>query len=523
MGMRRISAILFFFGLFSLNAQDIRTVNGRKFKVHIVQSQETLYALSRKYQIPVDSIMVFNPQATGVLSLGMEILIPQPNAPSSPKVAVAVKEHVVQSGETMYGITRMYDISEASLRAANPNLGDVLRIGQRLVIPVEAFTAISSGKKGVEMSDTTLLNRTSFESSKHITLGKCDSNNAFQIPVKVALLLPLQSGGNHMRAAVEYLAGFRFVADSLARMGASVKLMVFDFSGRGDKQKLTEILAHPFVAESGLIVGPFFPDALAEIMAFSQVRNIPVANPFSRNADLLQKHPGLIRMAISAESSRELLIRHLHKKHPSAKFILYAPKLSYLDSLVALDYSRILSENQGRGLQYVKTASYPSGQFELGKQNILILPMSSELPVKNLLTQLFSGSIKNDLIVVGMESWIDFQFISINYYTQMQLHIPVTEQFHPFIPELKKFRQWVRDEYQIEPSLYAHRGYEHAAYFLTRMVYLGSAAPECPLSNERLFYGTRFRFIGNRERGWECKRGEYLMLGDFPYYNLVAE
>ena len=81
--MNKLFAILFsLYVLFSvsLKAQETTaetiTVNNKQYYKHIVQKGETLYAISKKYNVSVDDIKKANKGLGESLSLNQEILIP---------------------------------------------------------------------------------------------------------------------------------------------------------------------------------------------------------------------------------------------------------------------------------------------------------------------------------------------------------------------------------------------------------------------------------------------------------------
>lgn len=95
--------------------------------VHILQKNETLYSVARKYDISVDELIERN-NITDVHSLrvGMEIVV---------KVDEKTG-HRVEKGETLFGIARKYDISLNDLLEANKiDRNYLLKTGDLLLIP----------------------------------------------------------------------------------------------------------------------------------------------------------------------------------------------------------------------------------------------------------------------------------------------------------------------------------------------------------------------------------------------------
>ena len=117
--------------------------------IHVVQAGETLSGIARLYGTTVDAIVEANDLGTAeaIITEGQELVIPSapPPAPtvegtaapgSTPSSSVGQRIHVVQQGETLSEIARMYGVTMDELAQANgldnPN---AISVGQALVIP----------------------------------------------------------------------------------------------------------------------------------------------------------------------------------------------------------------------------------------------------------------------------------------------------------------------------------------------------------------------------------------------------
>jgi len=111
---------------------------------HQVQPGDTLYAFSRHYGISVAMIEMHNPGLRGRhLRIGETIVIPvlRDVAPFSRQPAVATATfggtHVVDAGETLWSISRRYNVSLQELAAANGmEINQTLSIGRALRVPI---------------------------------------------------------------------------------------------------------------------------------------------------------------------------------------------------------------------------------------------------------------------------------------------------------------------------------------------------------------------------------------------------
>ncbi len=102
---------------------------------HVVQSGESLTSLAVTYDVSVDEIAAANGMSAGdVLRIGQELIIPG----VTPREAAAAQGnvHVVQAGESLFGIAVLYNVTVEEIIAANDLTNpDALVVGQELIIP----------------------------------------------------------------------------------------------------------------------------------------------------------------------------------------------------------------------------------------------------------------------------------------------------------------------------------------------------------------------------------------------------
>ncbi|MDX5449375.1 MAG: LysM peptidoglycan-binding domain-containing protein [Bacteroidota bacterium] len=104
---------------------------------HPVRKGETIYGISRMYGITEEELIQANPQIQQGLKEGMVVIIPQKKEEVTPidHDPALFLRHEVKPQETIYGLTREYGISEEDLLQANPILREGLKIGQVIYIP----------------------------------------------------------------------------------------------------------------------------------------------------------------------------------------------------------------------------------------------------------------------------------------------------------------------------------------------------------------------------------------------------
>ena len=120
-------------------SQTIVYVDGAKYYIHLVKKGETIYSLSKLYEVGEQVIVSSNPVLKDGLKTGQSIKIP---VVSDVKPKVSEKKlkrkfdiHHVAAGETLYSISRKYEISVETILEDNPDLDPLhMSIGTRILI-----------------------------------------------------------------------------------------------------------------------------------------------------------------------------------------------------------------------------------------------------------------------------------------------------------------------------------------------------------------------------------------------------
>lgn len=122
-----------------------------------MRSGESLYVLSRRYNISIEEIRRANQLSGNLLRVNQVLLIPSlqhPPSSSSERMIAGVIQHRVSPGESLSVISERYRVSMNEIRRNNNISGDTIRAGQTLLIPVgepltSATTASASSPGGM--------------------------------------------------------------------------------------------------------------------------------------------------------------------------------------------------------------------------------------------------------------------------------------------------------------------------------------------------------------------------------------
>jgi len=132
----------------NLNAQDSVSFNPDIEVIpdfrHTVMAGETIYSISKKYNVTVSNLRAVNPGLTGELEIGERLRIPkaqsikkydQNSQQQIEKQEPEYFKHKVRAKETLYSISRQFGVTVQEIFAANPGLTEGISIGQIILIP----------------------------------------------------------------------------------------------------------------------------------------------------------------------------------------------------------------------------------------------------------------------------------------------------------------------------------------------------------------------------------------------------
>ena len=107
---------------------------GKRYVIHKIEAKETLYSISKKYNVMIEDIKKSNEDLTTDLKIGQTIFIP--SRYQGPITKEQGGTHTVEKGETLFAISRKYKVTVADIQKANPEIANTeIQPGQILVIP----------------------------------------------------------------------------------------------------------------------------------------------------------------------------------------------------------------------------------------------------------------------------------------------------------------------------------------------------------------------------------------------------
>lgn len=252
---------------------------------HVVQKGETLYRLSRLYSVTVEDIVRLNPELSrDGLKADMEILVPVVKSTPSEPVSGCREMHKVKKKETLWSISQMYGITVEELKTANPAMRQSdykLKKGELVCIP---YPAENKAQEPVSVGYDKL---------------------------KMAVVLPLVSDTHEAERAVEFYRGLLMAVEKMKSNGKDIYLYVYDESTYDTR--MPYLLERIRQQDVQLLIGPLYPRHFNEFADFSVRENIKWMVPFSSKVGTVDTLQNLFLMnapdCYKSEFSAELFVQ----------------------------------------------------------------------------------------------------------------------------------------------------------------------------------------------------------------------
>ncbi|MEQ6122185.1 LysM peptidoglycan-binding domain-containing protein [Reichenbachiella sp. MALMAid0571] len=136
----------------------METNGGKKFIIHKVDAQETLFAISKKYNVKIQELINNNKGIENGININQEIVVPYFEDETSKSISLSGNEilHVVLPGETSYRLSKQYNISIDSLILLNGLESTTLSLGDTLIVGFKSLEREKPIDQGTIKSPVTI-------------------------------------------------------------------------------------------------------------------------------------------------------------------------------------------------------------------------------------------------------------------------------------------------------------------------------------------------------------------------------
>lgn len=448
---------------------------------HTILPQETLYQLTVKYKVSAKEICDANPGLSAQnFKIGQVIIIPVSDSiPDKQAIAAPVSDalrpevkpncremHKVKKKETVFSISRQYNISEQELSAANPELENGLKKGSFLCIPYPKTGLKEQAPQTVIVPQS---NNELFTASKKL-YKKLN-------PIKAAVILPFMLDGvnkSESSRMVEYYEGFLMAVDSLKKKGVSISLYTYDSGNTAASMKA--LLAKNELKEMNIIFGPLHTVQIKPLAEFAKKNAIQLVIPFSSKDNEVFNNPFVYQINTPQSYLYSEVYEHFTRKFGSANVII----LQTADSDKEKDdFIKGLKQELKRNQTAFTTLSAGASQSSLksamnvNKENIFVLTSGSNIAlIKSLpqLTMLVRENPNYKVHLFGYPEWQTYTKDHLAGFYELDTYFYSSFYTNNLFPQAVNFtsayRKWYSKDMANTYPKYGMLGFDTGYFFL---------------------------------------------------------
>lgn len=444
-------------------------------QMHPVQAKETLYGISKKYNVAIAALMDINPslKETG-LEIGILLKIPNTKVISKEDLLQEQMDlwtnqyelHTVVKDDTFFRLTHLYKVSKAQLLALNPTLDEGLKLG--------AVLKMRKRKEPVSPVGTV----------DSISMGFMDSLFVKQ-PLQVAFLMPFKffkndtlskealfsTKNNLVNIITDFYLGAELAIDSLATRGLEIDLRVFDTEK--NKDCVEDFLDRNELEDMDVVFGPVFSQ-FADRVA-SQLPEIPVVFPLHSSRQHTFQSPNLVKTATDVAHYQELILQHIKATHSGQHIVVVGDEkpnsllkmaaigaqLKQSDSIQEVDY---LQPENG----YIDRERFVTAVDTLGV-NWVLLTSNNKVVTADVVNNLKSLPNNPKVKLFAFEKAKNFDKVDNNQLAKMNFTYASSEVSGDSVPEVLNFYERYAAKNHAYPSKHALRGFDVVYDVLLRM------------------------------------------------------
>ncbi len=415
---------------YELNKKDtseVKWVEGKKFYILKVDKKETMYSLSKRFNVTQDELVKYNPDLKYGLRAKMEIQIPATRG-----IATAIKPVV----EEPVIAKNSYNIS--------------------LFLPLTLWKNFLPEYSGT------------------------DSAPANIVPESVPQL--------------EFYEGALKAAEELASKDFKIKLQVFDTGN--DTARVSIHLRDPFVKQSDyIVVSGNNPLLLKQVNQFAELNKVKLLTYALNAADVVSNNANAFAFIPSSNLQCNEAARLVAAKYKTANPLI-------IRGSMAREIERATAYSAGwNAVADVKTKTIDFNKEGIQtvyaslshtKPNIVFVPSSNEEFVSSITRQLADTVSTYQITLIGIPTWQYFETVDASMLEKLNTHIFTSSAVLLNSSRARIFTDKFTEDYQKAPSDAAFEGYD-AISFIRHLHDLKKM--ETPLHFKGLF--SDYEFIKN--------------------------
>lgn len=424
---------------------------------HLVEAKETKYGIATKYGLTVTELEQLNPQIVGGLNIGQTLIL-KPGVQIKKPSNVTLVDYEVQPKETLYSLSKKFDIAQGDLITLNPDLQDGLKIGMILKVPSNGTgTYVSKAKDSVLVAKNKVNLIASVDKSKQKNMVLLLPFNINKIETDSVKTKTEQLKTNKfLNLTLDFYAGAQMAIDSAKVLGLPVNVKVYDVESTKYSSNVASIISKNNFENVDVVVGPFQNTVVETTAQLLAKYDVPVISPLSKERGLPMDN--LYYSIPSEELLKASMFNYFKAKNGNVIAIISSKKTTSKEYISA-NHPEVkhaaFNDKGALDVALLKT------QLVKGQKNFVLMEIEKASTILSI-TNILKGLQKEydiQLAVFELYDALNFEEIPMKNLTDLKLLFPSTTKVAE-TPEEKIFEKQFKKINNIYPNAAAKKGFD---------------------------------------------------------------
>jgi len=422
---------------------------------HEVAAKETKYGIATRYGLTVTELEQLNPHIIGGLNEGQTVVL-KPGVQLKKTSNITLVDYEVQPKETLYSLSKKFDIAQGDLITLNPDLQDGLKIGMLLKVPSNG-TVITKAKDSVLVAKNKVNLLATLDKSKQKNLVLLLPFNINKIETDSVKTKTEQLKTNKfLNLTLDFYAGAQMAIDSAKVLGLPVNVKVYDVESSKYSSNVASIISKNDFENVDAVVGPFQNSIVETTAQLLTKYNTPVISPLSKERGLPLSN--LYYTVPSEDLLRASMFDYFKSKNGNVVAIISSKKTTSKDFITANhpEVKHALFNDKGPlDVVLLKT------QLVKGQKNFVLMEIEKASTIISI-TNILKGLQKEydiQLAVFELYDALNFEEIPMKNLTDLKMLFPSATKVAE-TPEEKIFEKQFKKINNIYPNAAAKKGFD---------------------------------------------------------------
>ncbi|RVT71343.1 LysM peptidoglycan-binding domain-containing protein [Flavobacterium sufflavum] len=431
---------------------------------HDVLPKETKFSIAKKYGITIAELEKKNPEIVANLTVGSHLLIkgapvktsvlPQKETVKQEVAVVPVKKYAtyeVKPKETLYSLSKTFDMSQEELLVLNPELKNGVETGMLLKAPANlTFPKVQENKVYVD-----LVPKANFSGRKKIALLLPFNVSRVEGDTLNSVVSRLKKD-KFLNMTLDFYAGALMAIDSAKTLGLPIDVQIVDSEETKYGSDIATIVKNNNLQTADAVVGPFYQNNAETTARLLAVNNVPVISPLSKDAG--NPIANLYQTIPSNDVLKSAMFNYMRSKKGNVIAVVDKKKESVIQYIKQnqTDVRLVpLTEKGGVAAESLK------GMLVAGRMNYVVLETANTLMIKATIAAMLSAmpDYQLQLVILEPNATLDTDEINFSNLVKLKLMYPSVIRDNNS-PEGVIFENKFRKINLISPSDYAVRGFD---------------------------------------------------------------